>query len=374
MSRAFRLGIFIVCTLAVLAAGVFLIGSRQFLFSSTYQLKANFKNVSGLNNGAEVRVGGIHKGTVKMIQLPAQPGGDVTVVMAMEKSTQKVIRQDSMASIQTEGLLGNKYVEVSFGSDNADHVGNDSTINSVPPLDIADLIRKTNEILDSTNETMVNVQESSDHFKEISSRIDRGEGSVGALVKDKKLYEELNEATTQAKLGAAAFQENMEALKHNFFLRGFFNRRGYQDLAKLTEDEIKELPRDSALKSVRIDPNKLFSKADTAKLKDEKLLNEAGNFLQTNSFGAAVVVVSGGMKGDADQIRQLTQARAMVVRDYLVTNFKMDDTRLKTMGLGKRAEVGDGNPVVEIVIYPPGTNIASSPPPKAANDSTRKNH
>ena len=118
-SRAFRLGVFIVATLAVLATGIFLIGDRQFLFSSTYILKSNFMHVAGLINGAEVRVGGIHKGTVKQIQLPAQPDGGVTVIMAMEKSTRKVIRKDSVASIQTEGLLGDKYVEVTFGSDSA---------------------------------------------------------------------------------------------------------------------------------------------------------------------------------------------------------------------------------------------------------------
>src|SRR5436189_5029999 len=114
MSRAFRLGVFIVLTLAVLAAGVFLIGDRQFLFSSTYQVKATFKNVAGLNNGAAVRVGGIHKGTVKRIQLPAQPGGEMTVLMDLESATKKVIRTDSVASTQTEGLLGSKYVEISF--------------------------------------------------------------------------------------------------------------------------------------------------------------------------------------------------------------------------------------------------------------------
>src|SRR5436190_12977610 len=112
MPRAFTLGVFIVATLAVLAAGVFLIGSRQFLFSSTYHLSANFKTVAGLSEGAEVRVGGIHKGAVKQIHLPSQPGGGMTVVMVMDSATRKVIRNDSIASIQTEGLLGNKYVEI----------------------------------------------------------------------------------------------------------------------------------------------------------------------------------------------------------------------------------------------------------------------
>src|SRR5438105_3827888 len=150
MARAFRLGLFIVSTLAILAAGIFLIGQRQFLFSSTYQLTTTFKNVAGLNDGAEVRVGGIHKGTVKQIRLPAQPGGEMTVLMDLERSTKKVIRTDSVASIQTEGLLGNKYVEVSFGSNQAPTITDGGSIASAPTLDIADLMRKTNDIMDTT--------------------------------------------------------------------------------------------------------------------------------------------------------------------------------------------------------------------------------
>ena len=359
--RAFRVGIFIVLTLAILAAGVFLIGSRQFLFSSTYILKTSFKNVAGLNNGAEVRVGGIHKGTVKQIQLPAQPGGEMTVVMGMEQSTRKVIRKDSVASIQTEGLLGNKYVEVAFGSDNAPQVDDGSNINSVPPLDISDLIKKTNDVLDSTKNTMANVQESSDHVKDISAKIDRGEGTMGALVNNKKIYEELNQTTAQAKLGAAAFQENMEALKHNFFLRGFFNRRGYEDSAKLTENEVPELPKGQVLKKFSYDPKNVFDKTDTAKLKNEKSLGDAGHFMESNPFGAAVVVVSAGMKGDTADVRELTQARAMVIRDYLVKNFKLDDTRLKTMGAGKDPETSNDTGQIEILIFPAGSGFSKTP-------------
>jgi phospholipid/cholesterol/gamma-HCH transport system substrate-binding protein len=355
MTHTVRLGIFIVLTLAVLAAGVFLIGSRQFLFSSTYELKANFKNVAGLANGAEVRVGGINKGTVKQIQLPPQPGGEMSVVMNMEKSTRKVVRQDSVASILTEGLLGNKYVDISFGTENAPAVADGSSIQSVPTMDISDLMKKTNEILDSTKQTMSNVEESSDHFKGISSKIDSGQGTLGALVNNRSVFDRLNQATDQAKLGATAFSENMEALKHNFFLRGFFNRRGYEDVAKLTGNEIKELPQAQPSKTFGYDPSKVFDKSDTAKLRNEKLLNDAGHFLEAKPFGTAVVEVSGGMKGDADDVRQLTEARALVIRDYLVKNFKMDDTRLKTMGTGKSPSSNDSG-LVEIVIFPAGTS------------------
>jgi len=61
MSRVARLGAFIVITLAVLAAGVFVIGSKQYLFQSTYKLKAEFDNVAGLAEGADVQVGGIQR-------------------------------------------------------------------------------------------------------------------------------------------------------------------------------------------------------------------------------------------------------------------------------------------------------------------------
>jgi len=132
MSRAFRLGVFIVGTLTILVMGIFLIGDRQLLFSPTYKLHSTFKTVAGLNEGAEVRVGGIHKGTVRQIQLPAQSAGGMTVVMDMERSTRHIIKKDSVASIQTEGLLGNKFVQISLGSDNAGitkewYEGSDST-------------------------------------------------------------------------------------------------------------------------------------------------------------------------------------------------------------------------------------------------------
>jgi phospholipid/cholesterol/gamma-HCH transport system substrate-binding protein len=346
MSRTFRLGVFIVSTLAVFATGVFLIGNRQFMFSPTYKLAAEFTNVSGLSAGAEVRVGGIHKGTVKEIYLPGDPEGQMKVVLLMEASTRKVVRQDSVASIQTEGLLGNKYVDVSFGSPDAPPVNAGDRIRTQPPLDISDLMVKASDILDSSKEITRN-------FAQISQKIDEGDGSVGALVNDKKLYDNIHQATVQAKLGATAFEENMEALKQNFFLKGFFNRRGYSDLAKLSQNEIKELPRGTVVRRFQYDPAKIFDDTDNAKLKNQKMLTEAGHFLENNSFGSAVVVVSGGMKGDASEVLQLTQARAMVTRDYLVNNFKMDDTRFKTMALGKAASVENENGAVEILVYAP---------------------
>jgi len=133
MSRAIRLGAFIVATLAILMVGVFIIGSKKYLFNSTYQLKAQFDNVVGLDAGGDVRVGGVHSGTVRNIVLPHKPGEKVTVVMDLGKSTHEIIKQDSVASIETEGLLGNQYLAISFGSAGAADVRDGQSIAGAPP-------------------------------------------------------------------------------------------------------------------------------------------------------------------------------------------------------------------------------------------------
>jgi phospholipid/cholesterol/gamma-HCH transport system substrate-binding protein len=350
MSRAFRLGLFVVSALLILTTGVFLIGRRQLLFSSTYDLSATFKNVAGLITGADVRVGGVQRGTVKRIELPGQPDGDMTVVLRMDRSTDRVIRKDSVASIQTEGLLGDKYVDVSFGSEQAPRVRNGDRIAGAPTVDLSDLMKKAGDIVGS-------MQDGAAQLKEIGSKINHGEGTIGALVNDKQIYEQLSGASVQAKLGAAAFQENMEALKHNFFLRGFFNRRGYEDSAKLTQDAIAEVPRGPYDKRFTYDAAKLFASADSAKLTHEKVLSDAGRALESTPFGFAVVVARYGMKGDADDARVLTQARAMNVRDYLVNHFRMDDSRVKTLGLGKEEPVPDDAGTVDVLVYPVGARV-----------------
>src|SRR5258705_13210214 len=130
MSKAFRLGAFIIVSLLIFAGGVFWIGSKRFLFSSTYTLNADFENVAGLTDGAEVRVNGIHEGSVKRKDLPRRPDAKVRVVMNLKSATREVIKKDSVAAIKSEGLIGDKYVEISFGSNDAPKVNEGDTIRS----------------------------------------------------------------------------------------------------------------------------------------------------------------------------------------------------------------------------------------------------
>src|SRR5215510_10648032 len=101
MAQPLRLGIFIVATLLLFGVGVFWIGSRAFRFTSTYRLGADFQTVAGLGEGAAVRVGGIHQGTVHRILLPPRPDQKVRVEMDLRTATRNVIKRDSVATIRT---------------------------------------------------------------------------------------------------------------------------------------------------------------------------------------------------------------------------------------------------------------------------------
>jgi hypothetical protein len=106
-------------------------------------------------------------------------------------------------------------------------------------------------------------------------------------------------------------------------------------------------------------------------MKDQKALKDAGNFLAQTPFGVAVVVVSTGMDGDTQKDLLLTEARAMVIREYLVENFGFDDNQLKTLGMGKQtgpnldADWGS----IQILIYPTGTEIPADKPVATASSA-----
>ncbi|MBI3950663.1 MAG: MCE family protein [Acidobacteria bacterium] len=359
MSRLARLGLFIFGALVILSAAIFLIGERQFLFSRTYRLLAPFDNVAGLNNGADVRLGGVRVGTVDHIRMPQHPEEKVMVVIELENSTRQVIKKDSIASIETEGLLGNKYVSVSFGSAQAAPVQDGDTIQGRPPVDLSELVKKANAIMDTADAALKNVDAATANLNSITAKVDRGEGTIGALINDRQVYNQINattadvrETVAKAKHGVTALDENMQALKRNWFFRGFFKDRGYWDSTELTKYEIDKLPNRPVLKKFVYNAKDVFEKPDSANLKNEKSLNQAGKFIEQTPMGLAVVAAYSDLTGEKDKNLMLTQARAMVVRKYLAEKFRIDDTRVKTKGMGEVAPTDGGQASrVEIIVY-----------------------
>jgi outer membrane protein OmpA-like peptidoglycan-associated protein len=204
------------------------------------------------------------------------------------------------------------------------------------------MLKKASEILNSAQGAMESVDQAADNFQQISAKLNRGTGTVGALLNDRTVYNQVREAT-------ANLQEDTEALKHNFLLRGFFKKRGYENEADLKRNAASELPDVAAKNRFTYRAEKLFDK-DSAKIKNAKSLDEAGHYLEQNSQDYVVSASYADQKGDSDKERKLTQARAAAVREYLVQHFKLDDTRIKTFGGGKSGTAPDGGEV-DVMVY-----------------------
>src|SRR5260370_620285 len=109
-SRAVAVGAFVIAGVLLFGVGLFLIGDRRLLFSDTFEVYAEFANIAGLQNGAKVRVAGLDAGEVDTIHVPANPSARFRVKLRIREDVHPLIRVDSVASIQTDGLVGNKFM------------------------------------------------------------------------------------------------------------------------------------------------------------------------------------------------------------------------------------------------------------------------
>jgi hypothetical protein len=293
--------------------------------------------------------------------------------MDLDSSTHEIIKHDSVASIGTEGLLGNQYMAISFGSAGQAEVRDGDFIRSEPPLQMVDILTKASGVLSSSQVAIANVSQATSHLNSVSAKIDSGQGSVGALINDKELYinlerstSALNETMVQAQTGVTDFRENMEALKQNFLLKGFFKKRGYEDSSELVAHSIDRLPRSVPDQTFTYSPRQLFDGRDSVKLHNQKSLNDGGDYLAKTPFGFAIVVVSSGLEGDSQKELELTQVRAMVIREYLVEHFAFDDSQIKTLALGKQPATSEGKSgTIQLLIFPVGSDVPASEPTPA---------
>ena len=144
-----RVGVFILMGLAALLGMVYLLGARARLFEARYTVHADFAEVGGLAEGATVRLAGVQIGRVEAVNLPPQPGGKVRVDMTITKKVADRIRRDSVARIETQGLLGDKIVEITVGSAQSPVVAAGEVIGSRDPFDIGQVMNESSRIIKS---------------------------------------------------------------------------------------------------------------------------------------------------------------------------------------------------------------------------------
>ena len=186
-----RLGIFIFIGTVLLVISIFLLGSKEKLFTRTTEIKAYFAQIEGLKSGAPVRLSGYDIGSVSSISFAGDSTAKVEVKLRIDNTLKHFIHIDSEAAIETEGLVGKKIVTISPGGADAAEVGDGGTIRSKNPVNVSAIIEETQAI-------MANIKDLSKDFSEIFAKINQGQGSIGKLVNDEQLYKSAVNVTQSA--------------------------------------------------------------------------------------------------------------------------------------------------------------------------------
>lgn len=226
-----RLGLFVVGGLALFFLAIFIIGKQKNLFDPVIKISTNFYNVSGLQVGNNVRFSGINVGTVDRITIIND--STLRVDMLVKTSVQKFIKIDSEVSIGSDGLIGDKLLAISQGSTNAPMAKDGQLLVSTEPVE-------TDAIIASLEATAMNAEIISIELAEIIQGINNGEGTLGRLLKDTEIAENLSKTMENLESSSKGLDENMNAAKENFLLRGYFKRKK-RDAEKKKEAQEKAI-------------------------------------------------------------------------------------------------------------------------------------
>ena len=419
-------GAFVVVGLLLFTVALFLIGERRMLFADRFPVYTEFASLGELEPGAIVRVSGANAGEVTEIDVPRAPDGKFRVKMEVREDLHQLVRMDSVAATQTEGLVGAIFINIQTGTEAQPQVPDGGTIPSREPFTIADLLQQASQtaaLVKDTVETLrgdfetaaeqlaltakdahgllkdirpditamaQNGTRISDETQQLVAKINAGEGTIGKLINDDTLYQRAREIAdqstevmanvkqvsdearraiadfrskdgpaqgligdmratlVQAREATADMADNMEAMKHNLLLRGFFKSRGYYDLDAISPVEYRkgvlEKGKRKAMRtwiasSVLFEPEpdgtEVLSQDGRARL--DSAMATYLKYVPSNP-----IVIEGYAKGGTagEQFRQ-GRIRAGIVREYLLGRYALAPQNTGAISLGND---GRGSP------------------------------
>ena len=253
--HSLRVGIVMVLGIAILAGAIFSIGGGLRWLSGSEELTARFQRVNGLQVGAPVYLSGVNIGSVASIQFPADRRANFVVVrLRIEANAVERVRTDSVAKIESLGLLGDKFLLLTAGSPDAPSVEADALIKSQDPVNYAALLQargtgdlvanvlaisnSMRQLLDSVNEghgilaelikgpsnpqektlTLASMRETLDNLQKLTAklevavdRVDRGQGVIGAMLSPqnngKRMVANITSAAESMRTASARFEQ-----------------------------------------------------------------------------------------------------------------------------------------------------------------------
>ena len=201
----YKVGVFVVVALAAFLGLIYALGARSRLFEPRFKVHADFTEVGGLNEGATVRLAGVQIGRVSGVHLPGQPGGKVRVDLTIARQFGDRVRRDSLARIDTQGLLGDKIVEITVGTSQAPPVRPGEVLPSRDPTDIG-------KIIDEGATTVTNVAALAASLSELSKELAESkiiEDAKALVASSRKTVDQAGRDLTNVVQGARRVTDQM---------------------------------------------------------------------------------------------------------------------------------------------------------------------
>ena len=203
-----RLGLFILIGLIIFVIAIFFIGKQKNLFNPVFKVTTSFYNISGLQVGNNVRFSGINVGIVDNIMIIND--STVQVDMLIRKNLQEFIKADSQASIGSSGIIGDRILTITQGSNEAPIVRDGQHLESKEPVE-------TDAIMASLSATAGNVEIITLELAEVMVNINRGQGPLGRLISDSTIAENISQTIGNFKKSSAGLDETIETTKENVY-------------------------------------------------------------------------------------------------------------------------------------------------------------
>ncbi len=243
IANKIKLGMFITLGIAVFVLAIYFIGERQQLFRNTFRLSGVFKDVAGLQAGNNVRLSGINVGTVENISLVSDTSVRVDIII--DESTRKFIKKDAVATIGSEGLMGNKVLIINPGTGGKKVIENNDVIKTSMPIDIDDVLMSLKKTIDNTSNI-------TSDLSLVTNNIQSGKGTIGRLLMDHSLAQNFDSSIVNLNQGLTGINNILNNAERSFSYNfdstlislregSVFLRKGLFELNDLMRDANKSM-------------------------------------------------------------------------------------------------------------------------------------
>jgi len=426
-------GVFVLSAVLLFSVGLFLIGNRHKAFSHHVDFFTALNNVNGLSPGSKVRVSGFEAGQVTSIEIPDRPSAKFKLKVHIDNKLHNLVRNDSFVTVESDGLVGDKFVLIHEGSDQEQEAISGATLPAKEPIELSAVIAKMTGVMDQANAAIGDIKTKADgtldaitttvnNANGIVTGVRSGKGTVGMLLDDQQTAAavknavgnaqeaavNLNQVTVQVKQVMADFQsrdlfgkaeatlnntkdasrqlaqtsqqvsltlndalgpdrsdenaaqniretfsninlatanmaDDTEALKHEFFFRGFFKKRGFYSLKEVTPDQYRSNPYFNSQRNRRawLNAADAFGKdsngTEVLSAAGEQEIDQVIGTAKDSVIGQQIIVEGYSSQPSAADEMATSRSRSLIVAHYMEKRFHLSPKNIGLMPLNATA-------------------------------------